>query len=120
MKFLCREFGVLQEVYDKEVVNREETKKILCDPNLKGKSREEMNLKEFTRTEIHSSVMGIPIIISEEIIARAARCSNEGKFQWNLNNKTSSWIQTTYDAIYKIILLTSTKTCKKNTRFFIR
>jgi len=45
--------------------------------------------------------MGIPIIISEEVIARAARCSIDGKFQWNLNNKTSSWIETTKEVLHK-------------------
>jgi len=88
-------------VYDKEAAKLEEIKKINGDPSLKGKSRAEMGLEEFTRTEIRSAVMGIHISITEEIIARASRCSNEGKFQWNLNNKTSSWIQTTYDAFHK-------------------
>jgi len=60
-----------------------------------------MGLPEFTQTEIRSAVMGIPITITKEIIARAVRCSNEGKFQWNLTKKTSSWIQTTYEALYK-------------------
>jgi len=68
---------------------------------LEGKTIAEMGLKEFTRTENHSNVMGIPITITEEIIGRAARCEVEGKFQRNLNKKKSSWIQTTYDALYK-------------------
>jgi len=76
---LVKYLWVRAEVYDKEAAKREETKKILLDPSLEGKPREEMGLKEFTRTEIHSSVLGIPVTISEEAIARVARCSNEGK-----------------------------------------
>jgi len=34
---------------------------VLLNPNLKGKSRAEMGLKEFKRTEIRSNVMGIPV-----------------------------------------------------------
>jgi len=41
---------------------------------LEGKSREEMGLKEFKGTEIRSNVMGISIIITEEVIGRAVRC----------------------------------------------
>jgi len=39
-----------------------------------------MVLEEFKKTEIISAVMGIRVTITEEIIARAARCSNTGKF----------------------------------------
>ena len=59
-----------------------------------------MGLKKFTRTEIRSDVMGIPVTITEEVIPRAARCSIEGKFQWNLNNKTRSWINTIKEAFH--------------------
>jgi len=71
------------------------------DPSLKGKSREEMGLKEFTGTEIRSNVMGIPITITEEIIGKVARRTVDGKFQWNLNKMTSSWIKVMYEALYK-------------------
>jgi len=60
-----------------------------------------MGLKEFKGTKVRSKVTRILITITEEIIARDARCSNEGKFQCNLNKKTSSWIQTTYESLYK-------------------
>jgi len=68
---------------------------------LEGKTRAELGLKEFTKTEILSTIMEIPITITEEIIGRVARKDVGGKFQWKLNKKTSSWIQTTYDALYK-------------------
>jgi len=98
---LVKNFWVKDEVYDKEDAKLEEIQKINGDPSLEGKSRAEKGLEEFTRTEIRSTIMGIPIIITEDIIARTARCSNEGKFQWNLNSKTSSWIKTMYDTFHK-------------------
>jgi hypothetical protein len=58
-----------------------------------------MGLEEFKRTKIRSALMGIPVTITEEIISKAARCSNEGKFQWNLS-KTSSWVKTTKEAFH--------------------
>jgi len=73
----------------------------LIDPSLEGKTKVEIGLKEFTRTEICSTIMGIPITITEEIIGRASRRDVNGKFQWKLHKKTSSWIQTTYETWYK-------------------
>lgn len=49
-----------------------------------------MGLKEFTRTEIRSNIMGIPVTVSEEIIGRAYKRNVEGALQWTLNSKTSS------------------------------
>jgi len=70
----------------------EEQEKIPIDPTLKGKTREELGLKPFTCTEIRSSIMGIPITISEEIIARAIRRTAKGSFKEGLNNnKKSPW-----------------------------
>jgi len=63
---------------------------VLLDHSLKGQSRVEMSLKEFTRSEIRSNIMGIPVTITEEVIGRACRRDVEGAFQWNLNSKTSS------------------------------
>lgn len=97
---LVKDFWVRAKVYDKKDAKLEEFQKIEEDETLKGKTREHMGFPEFTRTEIHSAVMGIPITIIEEIIARAARCSNEGKFQWNLWKK-SSWVQTIAEVLHK-------------------
>jgi len=38
-----------------------------------------MGLKPFRRLEIRSAVMGIPITITEEVIARACRVAPEGR-----------------------------------------
>jgi len=67
----------------------EEHEKVLIDPTLEGKTREELGLKPFTCTEIHSNVMGIPVFITEESIAKACRREVVGSFEENLDNKTS-------------------------------
>ena len=59
---LVRHFWVRAHVYDKKAAKLEETKKILIDPTLEGKSREEMGLEPFVDTEIRSSIMGIPVL----------------------------------------------------------
>jgi len=89
---LVKYFWVRAEIYDKYVVKAEEDHMVLLNPDLKGKSRVEMGLKEFKRTEIRSNVIGIPVTIIEEVIGRACRRSVEGTFQSNLNTKTSDWI----------------------------
>ena len=57
------------------------------DPSLKGKSRKDMGLEPYKRLEIRSAVMGIPITITEEVIARACKVAYEGRFQWNVSKK---------------------------------
>ena len=44
---LVRHFWVRVHVYDKKAAKLEETEKILIDPTLEGKSREEMGLEPF-------------------------------------------------------------------------
>jgi len=44
-----------------------------------------MGLKSFGQTEIRSTVMGIPITITEEVIAKACRVAANGRFIWNAN-----------------------------------
>jgi len=89
---LVRHFWVRSEIYDRKAAKSEEQEKILIDPTLEGKTRKELGLKPFTRTEIRSSIMGIPITITEEVIARTIRRIAEGYFKEGLdNNKTSLW-----------------------------
>lgn len=59
-----------------------------------------MGFPKFTKTKIRSSVMEIPITITEEIIEKSSRCFNEGKFQWNLGKK-SSCVKTTTKVFHK-------------------
>ena len=51
-----------------------------------------MGLEPFKCTEIRSSIMGIPVFISEASISWVIRRASEGKFVSGLDNgKTSSW-----------------------------
>jgi len=66
--------------------------KVLIDPSLAGKTREEMGLEPFICTEIRSSIMDISVFISEEVIAWVIRRASEGRFISGLdNNKSSPW-----------------------------
>jgi len=55
---LVRYFWVRAEIYDLHVARLEEHERVLIDPTLEGKTREELGLKPFTCTEIRSNVMG--------------------------------------------------------------
>jgi len=72
-KNLVKHFWVRAEIYDKYAAKAEEDHMVLLNPDLKGKSRAKMGLKEFTRTEIRSSIMGIQVTITEEVIGIACR-----------------------------------------------
>jgi len=64
--------------------------KVLIDPTLVGKTREEMGVEPFTCTEIRSSIMGIHVFISQEVIAYVIRRAFEGSFKDGMvNNKKS-------------------------------
>jgi hypothetical protein len=87
-----RHFRVRAQVYDRKAAQMEMDEKVLIDPTLAGKSREEMGLEPFTCTEIRSSIMGIPVFISQEVIAYVIRRLSEGSFKDGLdNNKNSPW-----------------------------
>ena len=58
---LVKYFWVRAGIYDKYAAKAEEDHMVLLNPDMKGKSRAEMGLKEFKRTEIRSNVMGIPV-----------------------------------------------------------
>jgi len=88
---LVKHFWVRAEIYDSHAAKMEEHEKVLIDPTLKGKRREELCLKSFTCTKIRSSIMGIPVSITEEVIARTIRRTAEGSFEEGLDNKTSPW-----------------------------
>ena len=66
--------------------------KVLIDPSLQGKTREEMSLEPFRCTEIRSNIMRIPVFISEAVISLVIRRASEGRFVSGLDNrKTSPW-----------------------------
>jgi len=82
---LVKDFWVRAEVYDLEAAKAEELQAVTRDPSLRGKTRKEMGLEPFRQTEIRSVVMGIPITITEEVIAKACRVAPTGRFLWNVS-----------------------------------
>jgi len=78
----------------------EEHEKVLIDPSLEGKTREELCLKPFNGTEIFSNIMGIPVTITKEVSARACRRDDEGSFKENLNGKISPWKGIVIDSLF--------------------
>jgi len=82
---LVKDFWVRAEVYDVDAAKDEELKAVIRDPSLRGKTWKEMGLESFRQTEIRSSVMGIPITITEELIAKACRVTASGRYIWNAN-----------------------------------
>jgi len=61
---LIRNFWVRAHVYDRKTAQLEMDEKVLIDPTLAGKTREEMGLEPFTCTKIRSSIMGIHVFVS--------------------------------------------------------
>jgi len=92
-KTLVKHFWVRASVYDKTASEIEEKDKILIDPTLEGKTREEMGLDPFSCTEIRSSIMGIPVFILEWAIAHVLRRDASGKYSRLEipNPKSSPW-----------------------------
>ena len=88
---LVRHFWVRAEIYDMKASQLEMEEKILIDPSLQGKTREEMGLEPFRQEEIRSSIMGISVVISVDTIAGVIKRASEGKFVYGLNSKKSSW-----------------------------
>jgi len=84
---LVKDFWARAEVYDVEAALDEEDKAMIKNPSLRGKTRQEMGLDSFRQTEIRSTVMGIPITITEEVIAKACRVAPTGRFLWNITGK---------------------------------
>jgi len=92
---LVRHFLVRAQMYDSKAAQLEMDEKVLIDPSLAGKSREEMGLEPFIVTEIRSSILGISVFISEEQISWVIRRASEGRYVSGLdNNKTSPWNET--------------------------
>jgi len=84
---LVKDFWVRAEVYDVDAAKVEELQAVARDASLRGKTRKEMGLEPFRQTEIRSAVMGIPITIIEEVIAKACMVAPSGRFLWNISRK---------------------------------
>jgi len=100
---LVRHFWVRAEIYDLKASNLEMEEKILIDPNLQGKTREEMGLEPFRQEEIRSSIMGLSVVISVDTIVGAIRRASDGRFIYGLNSKKSSWIPVVNRTLYHSI-----------------
>jgi len=91
-KTLIRHFWVRAHIYDRNAAKLEETEKVLIYPSMEGKTREEMGLEPFKCTKIRSSIMGVLVFISEEIISFVLRRASEGIYKGGIgNSKTSPW-----------------------------
>jgi len=97
---LVKHFWVRAEIYDLKASQMEMEEKILIDPSLQGKTREEMGLEPFRQEEIRSSIMGLSVVISVDTIAGAIRRASEGRFVYGLNSKKSSWIPVVNRTLY--------------------
>ncbi|AES70129.2 hypothetical protein MTR_3g048350 [Medicago truncatula] len=89
---LVRHFWVIASIFDRDAAKMEEDEKVLLYPELKGKSRQEMGLEPFTKTQIRSSIMGIPVWINEDVIAFVLRRPAEGDYKAGITKpKDSPW-----------------------------
>lgn len=101
-----RHFWVRASIHDRDAAKVEEAEKVLLYPELKGKSRMEMGLEPFSQTEIWSSIMGIPVRITEDVITFVLRRPVEGDYKAGITKvKESPWNdivnQTLYNKIKK-------------------
>jgi len=97
---LVRYFWVRAQLYDQKASKLEMDEKVLIDPILEGKTREEMGLEPFRCEEIRSSVLGIPVVISVDTIAGVIRRASEGRYVFGLKNKKSSCIPIVNRTLY--------------------
>jgi hypothetical protein len=98
---------VRASVYDKAASEAKEREKIMLDPSLAGKTREEMGLEPFTCMEIRSSVLGIPVFIAEWQIASVLIMDASGKYSGIEipNAKNSPWNEKVNMTIYNSRIL---------------
>jgi len=82
---LVKDFWIRAEVYDLDAAKAEELQAVAIDPSLRGKTRKDIGPEPFRHTEIRSAVMGIPITITEEVIAKTCRVAPTGRFLWNVS-----------------------------------
>jgi len=98
---LVKHFWVRASVYDKKAAKLEEDHKVLIDPSLEGKSRQEMGLEPFVDTEIRSSIMGVLVFINQETIAYVIGRTSKGNFKDGLdNNKKSHWNEVVNETMF--------------------
>jgi len=60
-----------------------------------------MGMEPFVDIEIRSSIMGIPVFISQDVIAYVIRRASEGNFKDGLdNNKKSPWNEVVHQTMF--------------------
>jgi len=102
-KSLVKHLWVRASVYEKHAAKLEEDQKVLIDPSLEGKTREEMGFEPFVATEIRSSIMGVPVFINQETIAYVIGRASEGNYKDGLdNNKKSPWNDVVNETMFNI------------------
>ena len=74
---LVKDFWLRAEVYNEKPAKVARKQ----DGSKKGKMTMDMNPTSFESLEIRSEVMGIPITITEDVIAKACRMKAEGRFK---------------------------------------
>jgi hypothetical protein len=81
---LVKDFWVRAEVHTVKDAKAEDKQVVSKKPSLKGKMGKEKDPKPVSGLKIRSAVMGIPITITEEVIAKACRVVSEGRFKNNV------------------------------------
>ncbi|MCI32736.1 transport membrane protein [Trifolium medium] len=67
------------KIYDESEANKEEEAVFLKDPQMQGKSRAEMGLKEFKGVEIRSTMAGLDITITKAHFVKLLKLKDQGK-----------------------------------------
>ncbi|PNX54569.1 cullin-like protein [Trifolium pratense] len=75
---LLRHFWMKAKIFTKYEAKQEEKQAIERNPSLKGKSRKEMGLIEFTGTQIRSNICGLNLIYSKEHFNKLLNLDDKG------------------------------------------
>ena len=77
---LVRHFWIKASVVTEKEAKEEEISLIRSKPEMKGKSRMEMGLSDFTETEVRSTVLGLEMVITESMIRKLLQIPSGGLF----------------------------------------
>jgi hypothetical protein len=99
---LVRLFWVRASIYNRAASEAEEKQKVLLDPTLAGKTREEKGLEPYKGLEIRSNVLGIPVFIFENVVAKVLRRDSSGQYEGSYipNPRTSPWKPIVNETLY--------------------
>ncbi|MCI31064.1 cullin-like protein, partial [Trifolium medium] len=67
------------KIYDEDEAKKEEEVVVLKNPQMQGKSRAEMGLKDFKGVEIRSTVAGLDITITKAHFVKLLKLKDQGK-----------------------------------------